>query len=94
MGFRGCWAHFNTSMQITKPQTSILIFLFKQWPLKPILEQTRYQVRPQMKYFSIILSFQEFQEDAKSISIPYFVIADSRFPFWAPDSISEPWSQI
>ena len=50
--------------------------------------------RPQMKYFSIVLTFHEFQENAKSISIPYFVIADSRFPFWASISISEPWSPI
>ena len=47
-----------------------------------------------MKYFSIILSFQEFQENAKTISIPYFVIADSRFPIWTPVSISEPWIPI
>ena len=30
----------------------------------------------------------------KYLLTPHFVIADSRFPFWAPVSISEHWSPI
>ena len=62
---------------------------YNQWALKPIPEQARDQFQPKCAVLLSNIVVLKLNEDAKSISNTYLVIADSKLQFWATISISE-----
>ena len=62
---------------------------YNQWALKPIPEQARDQFQPKCAVLLSNIVVLKLNEDVKSISNTYLVIADSKLPFWATISISE-----